>query len=75
MIHVTMTRTPCHNAVLDINDNSPQFTPDSDYEVSFYENTDIIEFSVTAMDEDIGTNAEIKYEFINGNTNDAFVIG
>ena len=60
--------------MLDINDNSPEFTEEQ-YEVPIEENTDTIDFSVTATDGDVGTNAEIVYEFINGNTNNAFVIG
>lgn len=63
------------NSVLDVNDNDPEFIPDSDYDVSFTENTDIIEFSVEATDIDIGTNSEITYEIINGSINNAFVIG
>ena len=61
-------------AVLDVNDNSPEFSSD-EYEVSLTENTDTVAFSVSANDLDSGINAEITYELVNGNTNNAFVIG
>ena len=60
--------------MLDINDNPPRFTRD-EYGVSLTENIDIVAVSVTASDIDEGTNADITYELIDGNTNNAFVIG
>lgn len=59
---------------MDINDNSPQFTS-AEYEVSLTENVDIVAFTVTARDIDAGTNADIVYELVSGNTNNSFVIG
>lgn len=61
-------------AVLDINDNNPQFSEDV-YEFSIPENTATVELPITASDEDEGTNREILYEIINGSTNSAFLIG
>lgn len=63
-----------HCTVLDINDNGPQFSEDM-YEFSIPENTATVELTITASDEDEGTNGEIVYEFINGTTNSAFLIG
>ena len=68
MVHLLVT------TVLDINDKRPGFIPD-EYEVSLPENIDIVSVSVSARDIDAGTNAEISYELIHGNTNNAFVIG
>ena len=60
--------------MLDINDNGPQFSPDT-YDFDLVENTDTVELPITASDRDSGTNAEIIFELISGNTNNAFVIG
>ena len=68
MVHLLVT------TVLDINDKRPGFVRD-EYEVSVPENIDIVSDSVSARDMDAGTNAEITYELIHGNTNNAFVIG
>lgn len=64
----------CMGTVLDINDNSPRFSSDT-YQFSFLENTATVEFFVMASDMDEGTNGEVTYKFINGSTNNAFVIG
>ena len=58
---------------MDINDNDPKFSLDQ-YDFSIRENTATVEFSVTASDADVGTNGEITYQFVSGNTNNAFVI-
>ena len=60
--------------MLDVNDNSPHFSSD-EYEFSVAENTDTFVFSVTADDEDSGTNADITFELTDGNTNNSFTIG
>ena len=62
------------STVLDINDNGPEFSA-ATYELSLAENTDTVEFSITARDRDTGSNADITFEFINGSANNAFVIG
>lgn len=59
--------------VLDVNDNSPQFSEDM-YEFTIAENTATVELSITATDGDDGTNKEIVYEIINGSTHNAFLI-
>uniref|UniRef100_H3AQ83 FAT atypical cadherin 4 n=1 Tax=Latimeria chalumnae TaxID=7897 RepID=H3AQ83_LATCH len=61
--------------VLDINDNNPVFSQ-SIYEVEIGENTltgmDLVQ--VTASDADEGTNGQIRYTIISGNTNGEFRI-
>ena len=60
--------------MLDVNDNFPLFSSDN-YEFSVAENTDTLTFSVSATDKDDGTNADITYQFTDGNTNNSFLIG
>lgn len=75
----TMMSLPLHllpsnnGTVLDVNDNSPQFSEDM-YEFSIAENTATVELPITASDGDDGTNEDIVYEIINGSTNNAFLI-
>lgn len=39
------------------------------------ENSPSVSFSVSATDADVGSNGEIAFEIIDGNTNDTFTIG
>ena len=39
------------------------------------ENSPSVSFFVSATDEDIGSNGEIVFEIIEGNTNNTFMIG
>ena len=60
--------------VLDENDNSPQFG-ESTYIFEVEENTDFIVFQVDASDSDVGSNAEIRYNIVDGNIEQTFLIG
>ena len=39
------------------------------------ENTDFIVFQVDASDSDVGSNAEIRYNIVDGNIEQTFLIG
>lgn len=74
MMSLPLCLLPYNNGtVLDVNDNSPQFSEDM-YEFTIAENTATVELPITATDGDDGTNKEIAYEIINGSTNNAFLI-
>ena len=60
--------------VLDENDNSPEFG-ESTYIFQVEENTDFVEFQVDASDSDIGSNGEVRYNIIDGNIEQTFLIG
>ena len=63
--------------VLDVNDNAPQFT-NSLYKVIIQENINSSEhpiiFQASAIDYDVGRNAQLTYSILHGNTNDTFYI-
>ena len=61
-------------AVADRNDNEPVFGMTS-YFFEVEENSPSVSFMVSATDEDLGSNGEIEFEIIDGNTNDTFTIG
>ena len=62
--------------VLDVNDNPPQFTPEPNYNGTLRENlpsgTSIL--SVSAVDIDSGSYAEVSFSFADSQTNDVFSI-
>lgn len=60
--------------VVDDNDNSPQFAPIGIQEIREDASTDIPLFTVTATDEDSGTQGEVHYEIILGNSGRVFSI-
>ena len=62
--------------ILDVNDNAPQFLPDSNYSGMIQENLPAMMFilSVTAVDIDSGSNAEIMFSFALPSTSDSFSI-
>lgn len=60
--------------VLDENDNAPEFV-ESTYIFEEEENTDFIEFQVSATDSDIGINRDIRYSIVDGNIEQTFMIG
>ena len=60
--------------VLDENDNTPVFG-ESTYIFEVEENTDFIEFRVSATDSDISSNGEIVYGVVDGNVESTFLIG
>lgn len=61
-------------SVLDENDNSPEFG-ESTYIFEVAENTDFIEFVVSATDSDIGSNRQLRYYIVDGNLEQTFLIG
>ena len=61
------------STVLDENDNAPDFD-ESTYIFEVNENTDFILFQVSASDSDIGTNREVRYGIVDGNTEQTFLI-
>ena len=62
--------------VLDVNDNAPQFLPNSNYSGMIQENLPAMEFilSVTAVDIDSGSNADIVFSFASPLISNSFSI-
>ncbi len=62
--------------VLDVNDNAPQFVPDSNYSGMIQENLPAMEFilSVAAVDIDSGSNADIVFSFAYSSISNSFSI-
>jgi hypothetical protein len=62
--------------VLDVNDNAPQFVPDSNYSGMIQENLPAMEFilSVAAVDIDSGSNADIVFSFASSSISNSFAI-
>ena len=60
--------------VIDENDNSPEFV-ESTYIFEVEENTDFIEFQVSATDVDLGSNSAVTYSIVDGNVEQTFLIG
>ena len=62
--------------VLDVNDNRPEFVPESNYSGMITENLPpfVPILTVNALDIDSGSNAEITYSFANSLTSDSFMI-
>ena len=60
--------------VLDENDNVPDFD-ESTYIFEVEENTDFILFQVSASDRDEGSNRQVRYSIVDGNTEQTFFIG
>ena len=62
--------------VLDVNDNPPQFTPDSNYSGEIQENLPpaVSILNVSAVDIDSGSNAEIRFSFALPSTANSFSI-
>ena len=63
-----------HSTVLDENDNVPDFD-ESTYIFEVEENTDFILFHVSASDSDVGSNRQVIYNIVDGNTEQTFLIG
>ncbi len=61
--------------ILDINDNVPMFSQPVYVENDIVENTGQVSIQVTASDRDIGSNMQITYTIVEGNSDNQFVIG
>ena len=48
---------------------------ESTYIFQVEENTDFIEFQVSATDADLGSNSEVTYSIVDGNVEQTFLIG
>ena len=73
----TLTATTQLTIVVeDVNDNDPMFSPTT-YNVNITEDTTVgtTIVELTAVDEDIGTNAVLNYRIISGNIDDRFGVG
>lgn len=60
--------------VTDVNDNEPYFVPTQKKEISELQSPNTVLFTVQAMDDDLGENADITYAISDGNVGNAFDI-